>query len=75
MPFELGISTFRSDRPGIRKVLGDLEAEIMELIWAQPSEKGIAVRHIFELSINDDGLPISKNLFQVLLVIFLKSFS
>jgi predicted transcriptional regulator len=49
MPFELDISTFRPDRPGIRKVLGDLEAEIMELIWAQPPEKGIAVRDIFEL--------------------------
>ena len=29
MPFELDISTFRPDRPGIRKVLGDLEAEII----------------------------------------------
>jgi predicted transcriptional regulator len=49
MPFALDISTFRSDRPGIRKVLGDLEAEIMEIIWRQPREKGIAVRAIFEI--------------------------
>ena len=49
MPFALDISTFRSGRPGIRKVLGDLEAEIMEIIWRQPRDKGIAVRAIFEI--------------------------
>ena len=49
MSFELDISTFRPDRPGIRKVLGDLEAEIMELIWARPAAEGTAVRDIFEI--------------------------
>ena len=49
MPVKPDITTFRPDRPGIRKVLGDLEAEIMELIWVQPPEKGIAVRDIFAL--------------------------
>ena len=39
---------FRPDRPGIRKVLGDLEAEIMELIWAQPQGQGTTVREVFE---------------------------
>lgn len=34
MSTEPEITVFRPDRPGIRKVLGDLEAEIMEVIWA-----------------------------------------
>lgn len=46
---EPDISTFHPDRPGIRKVLGDLEAEIMEFIWQRPSEQGIAVRDVFEV--------------------------
>ena len=43
------ISVFRPDRPGIRKVLGDLEAEIMELIWARPNDQGTTVREVFEI--------------------------
>jgi predicted transcriptional regulator len=49
MTFELDISVFRPDRPGIRKVLGDLEAEIMEEIWTHPAEQGTTVRDIFEI--------------------------
>src|SRR5437899_11027209 len=49
MAFEPDISVFRPDRPGIRKVLGDLEAEIMELVWARPIEQGTTVREIFEI--------------------------
>jgi predicted transcriptional regulator len=45
---EPDISTFRPDRPGIRKVLGDLEADIMEIIWEHSTEKGITVRDVFE---------------------------
>ncbi|MCL4545006.1 MAG: BlaI/MecI/CopY family transcriptional regulator [Chloroflexi bacterium] len=45
---ELAIGTFRPDRPGVRKVLGDLEAEIMELIWARPVGQGTTVREVFE---------------------------
>jgi predicted transcriptional regulator len=45
--FEPAMSVFRPDRPGIRKVLGDLEAEIMELIWARPPEQGTTVRDVF----------------------------
>jgi len=45
---EPDISVFRPDRPGIRKVLGDLEAEIMELVWARPVGEGTTVRDIFE---------------------------
>ncbi len=43
------ISTFRPNRPGIRKVLGDLEAEIMELIWGRPLGQGTTVREVFEV--------------------------
>src|ERR1700716_194666 len=49
MTFEPDIRTFHPDRPGIRKVLGNLEAEIMELIWVRSPEQGTAVRDIFEL--------------------------
>lgn len=42
------LNVFRSDRPGIRKVLGDLEAEIMELIWARAPRQGTTVRDVFE---------------------------
>ena len=49
MASEPDISVFRPDRPGIRKVLGDLEAEIMELIWARPVGQGTTVREVFEV--------------------------
>jgi len=49
MNVEPDISTFRPDRPGIRKVLGDLEAEIMEFIWARPANQGTMVRDVFEV--------------------------
>jgi len=41
------IRVYRPDREGIRKVLGDLEAEIMEFVWAHPA-KGSTVRDVFE---------------------------
>lgn len=49
MPDTLDVGPFRSDRPGIRKVLGDLEAEIMELIWSRPNKQGTTVRDVFEV--------------------------
>jgi predicted transcriptional regulator len=49
MHSEPDITVFRPDRPGIRKVLGDLEAEIMELIWQRPVEQGTMVRDVFEV--------------------------
>jgi predicted transcriptional regulator len=49
MTSELNISLFRPDRPGIRKVLGDLEAEIMELIWERAGDQHTTVREIFEV--------------------------
>src|SRR5438132_14430280 len=48
MSLEPEISVFRPDRPGIRTVLGDLEAEIMELVWARPAAQGTTVRDVFE---------------------------
>ncbi len=47
-PKEPEITTMRLDRPGIRAVLGDLEAEIMELIWSRPLGQGVTVREVFE---------------------------
>ena len=49
MAAELDFSVVHPDRPGIRKVLGDLEAEIMELIWERPSDQGTSVRDVFEI--------------------------
>lgn len=49
MTMEPDITVFRSDRPGIRKVLGDLEADIMELIWALPDQGSTTVREVFEV--------------------------
>lgn len=49
MAHEMDIGVFRPDRPGIRKVLGDLEAEIMELIWSRADGQGTTVRDIFEI--------------------------
>lgn len=46
---EPDVSVFRPSRPGIRKVLGDLEAEIMELVWARPVGQGSTVREIYEI--------------------------
>lgn len=43
-----GVSVFRLDRPGIRKVMGDLEADIMEFIWARPLGQPTTVREVFE---------------------------
>jgi predicted transcriptional regulator len=50
------IPVFRPDREGIRKVLGDLEADVMEYVWEKYSssatsnqnEKGIIVREVYE---------------------------
>lgn len=49
MSAEPDITVFHPDRSGIRQVLGDLEAEIMELIWARPNTEGTTVRDVFEV--------------------------
>ena len=51
------ISVFRPDRTGIRKVLGDLEAEVMEVIWARPTGQGTTVREVF--AVLGDQRPIA----------------
>ena len=48
MNSEPAISVFRPDRPGVRKVLGDLEADIMEFIWTRPPGQPTTVREVFE---------------------------
>ena len=43
------LDVFRLDRSGIRKVLGDLEAEIMECVWRQYRQgEPIPVRAVYE---------------------------
>lgn len=45
----MAFSTFRPDREGVRKVLGDLEADVMEYIWSRgDNSQGINVREVFE---------------------------
>lgn len=43
------INRVRMDRPGIRKALGDLEAEVMELVWERAPGAGVTVRDVFEV--------------------------
>lgn len=38
----------RPDRRGLRMVLGDLEAEIMEMIWGFPEGEWCTVRDVYE---------------------------
>lgn len=47
---EPAISVFRPDREGIRKVLGDLEADVMDYIWenSPAGSSGITVREVYE---------------------------
>ena len=49
MTSEPDMSLLWPQRLGIRKVLGDLEAEIMELIWSTSASQGTAVRDVFEI--------------------------
>jgi len=47
---EPNITVFRPDREGVRKVLGDLEADTMEYVWENvtPTDPGITVREVYE---------------------------
>ncbi|MCL5958273.1 MAG: BlaI/MecI/CopY family transcriptional regulator [Chloroflexi bacterium] len=42
-------SVFRADRTGLRTLLGDLEAETMNIIWAHAHEPGVTVREVHEI--------------------------
>ncbi|MBN9391069.1 MAG: BlaI/MecI/CopY family transcriptional regulator [Chloroflexi bacterium] len=48
---EPNIAVFRPDREGVRKVMGDLEADIMEYIWIKVptgTSAGVTVREVYE---------------------------
>lgn len=45
---EKDISVFRLHKPGIRKVLGDLEADIMEAVWDLGPGASVTVREVHE---------------------------
>jgi predicted transcriptional regulator len=40
------ISVFRTGKPGLRKVLGDLEADIMVAVWRRGKEEAVTVRDV-----------------------------
>lgn len=40
------VSVFRPHKPGIRKILGDLEADIMETIWDKGPGAQVTVREV-----------------------------
>lgn len=46
---EKEIAIFRPNKPGIRKILGDLEADIMETIWAAGPRVTITVREVHQV--------------------------
>lgn len=48
MSDDLGLAAFHPDRLGIRKVLGDLEAEVLELVWEKANDAGVTARDIYE---------------------------
>ncbi|MCL5959662.1 MAG: BlaI/MecI/CopY family transcriptional regulator [Chloroflexi bacterium] len=42
-------SVFRANRTGLRALLGDLEAETMNIIWERVRDPGITVREVHEI--------------------------
>lgn len=42
------ITNLRLDQPGTRAALGDLESDVMELVWQRPGSDGVTVREIWE---------------------------
>ena len=44
----LKLDVFRPRRQGIRKVLGDLEADVMESVWLHSEGNTVSVRDVFE---------------------------
>ena len=45
---QIDITTLRLDRPGLSAALGDLEAELMELVWRRPAGAKVTVREIWQ---------------------------
>lgn len=46
---EKEIAIFRPNKPGLRKILGDLEADVMETIWASGPGATITVREVHKV--------------------------
>lgn len=46
--YEIEPSVYHVSKPGLLKVLGELEAEIMTLIWHKAGDEGITVRDVYE---------------------------
>jgi len=45
--------TIHPDRQGLRMVLGDLEAELMDVIWRRPEGEWCTVRDVYETMLQD----------------------
>lgn len=45
---DIDITTLRLDQPGVRAALGDLEAEIMEIVWRRGPGQPVTVREVWE---------------------------
>lgn len=45
--------SFRPHQPGLRKLLGDLEAAIMEVVWAEDAGARLTVRDVYERLLAD----------------------
>lgn len=52
---EKEIALFRPHKPGIRKILGDLEADIMETMWAAGSGATLTVRDVHHVLLSSRG--------------------
>lgn len=46
--YEIEPSVYHVTKPGLLKVLGELEAEIMTLIWRNSGDEGVTVREVYE---------------------------
>lgn len=49
------LALFRPHQPGIRKILGDLEADIMEVIWSRGPGARLTVREVHEALLEPRG--------------------
>ncbi|MHB8620383.1 MAG: BlaI/MecI/CopY family transcriptional regulator [Chloroflexota bacterium] len=45
---QFDIITLRLDRSGLDAALGDLEADLMELVWSRPEGQAVTVREIWQ---------------------------
>jgi len=45
---QLDITTLHLDKPGVGAALGDLEAELMEMVWQRPEGEAVTVRQIWD---------------------------